>query len=379
MDYFSFTEIKTKIINYFRGKLGDNINLSSTEPGGQLVNIGASQHSDTTDLVIDAYNANTVFATEEQDLEIQAVRQGTKRILAQKAMIYNFLVTCDATGTITTDKQIRDGQGNSFVPTEDFDLEIGENRITLIAVTAGDIEIGEDEVNVLVSPVSGVVSVTNDSESIFQNGRNLETIEELRTRLSTFKSGILNTENAIKKAVEELSFVSRATVIEDEYNNNIEVIVEQSDLSESAKTQVAETIAFTKAGGIPAISTASGENKVERTVTIGEKSTVDIEYSLPTPLEIYLRLALTPSLESAEEDLLSEYLEDWALNNMRAGDDLNVTGTLSAMDAVSDWSGKVFTKIGIETSENGSDWSSDDIETTALEIISIPKENVSFV
>ncbi|HPS31688.1 MAG TPA: baseplate J/gp47 family protein, partial [bacterium] len=231
MDYFSFSEIKTKIVGWFRSDLGININLSDTEPGGQLVNIGSSQGSDISDMVVDAYNANTMFATEDQDIEIQAARKGTRRILAKKARIYNFLVTCDGTGTIGTDKQIRDDQGNVFAPYEEYALAIGENRITLVAVTAGSIEIGENEVNTLISPVSGVVSVSNDEDSIFQNGRNLETTEELRTRLSTFSDSTVNTAVAIKQAVEELAYVSRATVIEDEFLNIVEVVVEQSDTS----------------------------------------------------------------------------------------------------------------------------------------------------
>lgn len=379
MDYFSFSEIKTKIVGWFRSDLGTNINLSDTEPGGQLVNIGSSQGSDISDMVVDAYNANTMFATEDQDIEIQAARKGTRRILAKKARIYNFLVTCDGTGTIGTDKQIRDDQGNVFAPYEEYALAIGENRITLVAVTAGSIEIGENEVNTLVSPVSGVVSVSNDEDSIFQNGRNLETTEELRTRLSTFSDSTVNTAVAIKQAVEELAYVSRATVIEDEFLNIVEVVVEQSDTSEAAKTEVAETIAFAKAGGIPARSGASGINKIERTVEIGEKSTVLIQYSLPSELEVYLRLTLTPALSNAEKLVLSQYLEDFAKNNFRAGDDLNVTGSKSVMNAISDFPGKVFTKIIIETSITGGSWTSNDVETTALQIISIPKENVSYL
>ncbi|HQM83867.1 MAG TPA: baseplate J/gp47 family protein [bacterium] len=377
----TFLEIKSFLISALRSKpsIGSNFNLDDTEAGGQLLNIASSQNSDVQDLLIDTYNANTIFTENEQDQDIQLIRMGTKRIKAQKARIYNYKLICSGSCEILADThKFQDGNGNQFAPVEDYSFTAGTQRINLIAVETGSIELGENELNIIVSPISGLTSATNDSESIFQNGRNKETIEEARERMADYSSSYLYTEDAVKKAVEELEYVVRAIPIYDDDRNEIEVIVEQSETSEESKQEVAETIAFSKAGGIKAVSSAAGSNKIEKTVEVGTKSETIIQYSLPTEKECHVRLTLDPELPEIEKDSLAQYIEDFS-ETLLAGSTLVVYGSNSLVTTIVKWAGETFTDIKIETSENGTNWTENNIEATALQIIRVPKENVGYL
>ena len=363
MDYLSFSDIKTKIISFFRANIGENINLSDSETGGQIVNLGADACSDVSDLTIDAYNANTILS-EGQDLDVQAVRMGTTRIQATYATIYNFLVECSDSCELTTDAVFQDSNSVQFSPIEDYTLEAGNNRIAIQAVNSGSIEITEGDVDTVVSGApSEVDSVENDSSSIFQDGVDDETDEELRTRLQSVSSSVTYTENAIKKAIEELDYVTNATIVSDDINGTVEAIVEQSDLSDSAKLEVCQKILYSKAGGI--LAKANGSNTVER--TIGNNV---IQYTLPTLKNIYVRLTLGPELTAEQKNSLTEYLYNWSLD-FEAGEDLVIYGTDSLLIACVEWSGTDFASVQIEVSEDNTTWSSGNIETSDYEIIRI--------
>lgn len=379
MIFETFSEIKARIKGYIRSRLGYNFNLNETEPGGQLHLIGSSQASDMQDKMIDVYNANTIFCDEEQDQDIQLLRRGTKRLTAKAARIYEFKCVCSGAVSLTeADSRFQTESGILFKPIQDYSLSSGTQRITIIAVETGSIEISESDINTITTPVSNLDSVENDSSSIFQNGRNIETLEEARARMDTFQNSYEYTENAIKKALEDLSYVIRATPIESKTNNTIELVVEQADLSDAAKDEVCQVIAFAKGGGIPAVSSASGENKVEREIQIGDNSKIIVQYSLPTEKEMYCRLTLEPTLSEAEEDSLSDYIEEWS-SALLAGETLIPYGSRSILKACIDWAGKTFTDIKVEISSNGTDWTEDNIETTALEVVRIPAENVSYL
>ena len=372
----TFLEMKNEIAEDLRANVDVNVNLSPTDVLGQLLNITSFTASELYDEAEEVQNNNTILA-EGSALDLQLAQLGKIRDRGSRARITDFEIVCDGACTLTTTDYFQNAEGLQFRPLINQDYAIGTHEITVEAVLIGSIgSLADNTVTEIVSPVSGLASVNNPSTSSFQDGRDVETDEEARIRIQSESNSKEYTENAIAKAVKEVTGVNNATVIDDIQNIRFEVVVDQSDTSIEVDTAICQTIAFVKPAGIRAYSGASGSDKVSQVVTIGNKSTVNIEYSRVEELLIYARITTAPTLTGDQKTALKAYIKAWA-DTLEAGEDLIVFGTNSLFTNIAEWSGTEFTSLNVEVSLDDVTYVTSNLTTTARQAIRIPTARIT--
>lgn len=372
----TFTELKEEIVEDLRTSVDVNVNLSPTDVIGQLLNITSYTASELYDEVELVQNNNTILA-EGDALDLQLAQVGKIRDRGARARITDFTIVCDGSCTLKTTDYFQNAEGLQFRPIEEETYAVGTHLIDVEAVEIGSIgSLSDDTVDEIVSPVSGLASVNNSSSSDFQDGRDVETDEEARIRIQSESNSKEYTENAIAKAVKEITGVNNATVIDDIANARFEVIVDQTDTSADVDTAICQTIAFVKPAGIRAYSGASSPNKIEETITIGNKSTVKIEYSRVEEVNVYATLTTVPTLTADQKTALKNYIKAWA-DTLEAGEDLVVYGTNSLFTTVADWTGTEFTSLFVTVSTDGMTYNTSNISVTARQAIRIPTARIT--
>lgn len=372
----TFLELKNEIAEDLRTNVDVNVNLSPTDIIGHLFNTTSYTASELYDELELVQNNNTILA-EGDALDLQLAQLGKIRDRGSRARITDFTIVCDGSRTLATTDYFQNAEGLQFRPVEAETYAVGTHLIDVEAVEIGSIgSISDNTVDEIVSPVSGLASVTNSSSSSFQDGRDVETDEEARIRIQSESNSKEYTENAIAKAVKEITGVNNATVIDDIQNTRFEVVVDQTDTSADVNTDICQTIAFVKPAGIRAYSGASAPNKIEETITIGNKSTVKIEYSRVEEVNIYTALATVPTLTGDQKTALKAYIKAWS-DTLEAGEDLVVYGTNSLFTTVADWTGTEFISLAVTVSTDDVTYNTTNIEATARQAIRIPTARIT--
>lgn len=372
----TFLELKNEIAEDLRTNVDVNVNLSPTDIIGHLFNTTSYTASELYDELELVQNNNTILA-EGDALDLQLAQLGKIRDRGSRARITDFTIVCDGSCTLATTDYFQNAEGLQFRPVEAETYAVGTHLIDVEAVEIGSIgSISDNTVDEIVSPVSGLASVTNSSSSSFQDGRDVETDEEARIRIQSESNSKEYTENAIAKAVKEITGVNNATVIDDIQNTRFEVVVDQTDTSADVNTDICQTIAFVKPAGIRAYSGASAPNKIEETITIGNKSTVKIEYSRVEEVNIYTALATVPTLTGDQKTALKAYIKAWS-DTLEAGEDLVVYGTNSLFTTVADWTGTEFISLAVTVSTDDVTYNTTNIEATARQAIRIPTARIT--
>ncbi len=156
---------------------GDDINVDSNSPDGQLINIYAQVAADILELLVDVYNSfavNSAYGTIlDQRVALNGItrRQGTYTITPIVVVVNQALtltgldaLVSDPTATVFT---IQDNAGNKFYleTTKVFSVAATE-VLTFRAVDIGLVETTPNTITNQVTTVLGVVSVNNPTTSI---------------------------------------------------------------------------------------------------------------------------------------------------------------------------------------------------------------------
>lgn len=160
--------------------------------------------------------------------------------------------------------------------------------IPIVASNYGKVLGLQNEINQVITPVSGLSSVNNITD--ISVGTDAETDSELRTRFMTARSGVSRSTwasmyNAILQTV---TGASNLSLQEDLPSASFEVIVECPATEEQL---LAETIFSNKPAGIGTTGTSS------KNVADSEGNTHVINYSKPTYEYVHVKIELTYSTE----------------------------------------------------------------------------------
>lgn len=204
---------------------GEDINVESNSPDGQVINIFAQMLEDQYELL------NQVNASFDPDQAIGTVLDQRCAIngIQRKAGTYTFVtidVIADRSVTLNGVDQyseeqaytISDGQGNLFVLSATSAINSGTSQLVFRAKNIGNIEILPNTITTPVTIVLGVISVNNPGVAITQ-GTNEETDAELRARrkasVSISNQGYTD---GLQAALANLPDVSRVNVYQNRSN-----------------------------------------------------------------------------------------------------------------------------------------------------------------
>lgn len=314
----TLTQIKTDLETELKAIYGDDINVDSNSPDGQLINILAQFGTDIRELAVQINNG---FDPD----------QATGRILDQRVTINNIerqggtftiqpiTITVDSTVTLDglddefnningTGYTVQDDAGNEFILVDSETFTVGSYSRNFRAREIGAAETTVDTITNPVTIVLGVTSVNNPSAAL-STGQDEETDAELRTRrqqsVAINSTGYLN---GLLAAVLNLDGVSEAVIYENFTNsadaNGIPAHGIWLVVAGGANTEVGNQIYAKKSYG------ANMKGSVEVDITTASDYTFTAKFDRPTATDLYIRFDLQAVVDSPSFDLsaVKEYI-----------------------------------------------------------------------
>ncbi len=230
-------EIVTNLTAAFRAIYGDDINLESNSPDGQLLNIFAQTISDVLDLVTQVYTSFDPDQAIGTSLDARCAYNGVKRLGGTFTQV-QILVKTDRTLTLTgldtsvndpdgTGYTVSDSAGNQFILMSSYTFGAASPSGTLLtfrARTIGAVLTTPDTITIPVTIVLGVTSVNNPNVSI-STGLNQETDAALHIRRQ--KSVAISSQSyldGLLAALLNIEGVTAAAVYENNTSGTVDTI-----------------------------------------------------------------------------------------------------------------------------------------------------------
>lgn len=181
-------EIVENLTKEFQDIYGEDINVDSNSPDGQIINIFAQMLEDQYELLSQVYTSFDPDQAIGTVLDQRCAINGVQR----KAGTYTYVqidVVADRGATLAGLDQnaledcytVSDSEGNQFVLANTSVIAAGTNSLRFRASNIGNVEVIPNTITVPVTIVLGVLSVNNPSVAT-EEGTNEETDAELRER-----------------------------------------------------------------------------------------------------------------------------------------------------------------------------------------------------
>ena len=294
-------DIQAALTALFQSAFGPAVDLDARTPLGQILGILAEQLANGWEIdeqVYGMYSPDTAFGAVLDNL---ASITNVTRLPATYSQ--GFITITGNSGTMIPDSFQVSVSGN---PTAIFQVTEGGTiggsgtgtvELPVQAVATGPLAAGAGTLTVIVTPLSGVASVTNSDDAIV--GTDTETDAALRIRrlISLSRAGTA-TLNGIYNELMKVSEVVQASVVENATDSvdgsgrpphSFEAIV-----MGGADADVAAAIFAAKGAGIATFGTSS------ESVQDSQGISHVVNFSRPEPVDIYLKITVTRNLDATK-------------------------------------------------------------------------------
>lgn len=296
----TFNEVKEELTTSFRQIYGNDINIDSNTPDGQLINILSQVIIDLLELIMQVYNSFdpdfAVGTVLDQRIALNNIKRkgGTYSytnisITTTAPCTLNGLNTVDAESAFT----VSDSQGTQWVlASTQTPTTAGTYVYSFRAKEIGAVESLPNTITTIVNAVVGVSAVNNPA-ALAVKGTDTETDAELKARRKE-SIGIASQgyREALKAALLNTADVSYAEVYENYSNttdldgipgHSIWVIVQGG-----ADADIAQAIYSKRNGG------CGMKGSTSYTLTFADGSTFEAVWDRPTTTTAYIEFDLTP-------------------------------------------------------------------------------------
>lgn len=319
----TFEEIRDELRDQIRENVGQDLDLSSDQAMGQIVDIFADKLTEISEVVVslasfwDPKNAEGVFL--ENLCELSGIsRKSASYSEVSVTCVFSSAATLPANTTLasTTDPSQKWLLESAFVAPA-----AGSYVVTFRSELAGVVVANPGAITQIVTPVAGLVSVSNLTPG--GGGLNIETDEELRLRRtqSLSRAGA-TTIDAIRADVLAVEGVQSIFVVENVLSvpwegipaKSFEVFVWDGIGQIADNDQIAQAIWETKPAGILAWGSSSGVAKD----VLGQSRTVLFTRLTQVPIYVILHVQKTNAYPLDGNDLLKSFIADY-INNLSQG------------------------------------------------------------
>lgn len=257
------SEIVSDITASMQTIYGDDINVESSSPDGQLINIFAQAAADNLELLTDVYNSFSVEVAYGRSLDQRVAINGLARIsgtytrtmvsiTVDRAINLTGLdeLDTDPTATVFT---VEDDSGNQFYLEENQVITVaGTYSYAFRAVDIGAVETTQNTITNQVTTILGVTAVNNPSSAL-SVGVNEETDAQLKVRhAKMFKLASTGPADAVRAALLAVDGVVDAYVVENDTDGTVSFVPSHSIrcvVNGGTDADVAEAIYSKKAPG----------------------------------------------------------------------------------------------------------------------------------
>lgn len=282
---------------------GADINLNSSSPDGQNVNIFAQAVTDLLELIVAVYNSFDIESANGVLLDQRVALNGISR--AQGTYTFKPIsITVDRALTLTgLDASLNDPAGTGFTVADDAGVQwilaathafgaAGTASLSFRAALIGEVDSALNTITNQVTVTTGVTTVNNPLESTVI-GVNEESDARLKIRrIQSFMLQATSNADAVEAAILALSGVTDAIVVEDDTAHTLWCIVEGGIAADIAAAIYAKRSAGSGLVG----------NDESVVITRVNGLTKTIVFDRPEPVNIYIKLTLTPKAGSTSFD-----------------------------------------------------------------------------
>ncbi len=363
----TLVECENEIEAALRAAFGVHINTTESSVFGQLKSIFAEREALLWEALEDLYNAQYPDTSGGASLDHVLAITAVKRLAASYSRCNGVTLT-GTDGTVVPSGTLFSVEGAAdvvFATESAVTISGTAAAVDCIAQQTGPISVAAGALTNIVTPISGLNSVTNPTAAI--EGRNRETDAEARIRRSTnlVISNAGPTE-AIRKAILALNEdTTRATITHCSVFENFEletdsrgipgksiaVVVYQAGGVTDRDQEIADAIMLTSK---PAGIKPHGDVAVEVVSSDGQKRTCRFSRPVSVPVYLELDLSTTGDYPGNGDDLVKELVVKWG-NSLGAGVDIVVYPALVAQLAGVGGIVDVTVRIGRTESPTGDD------------------------
>ena len=219
------SELVNDLTQDFQTIYGEDINVDSNSPDGQLINILAQCIEDGYELLSQVYSSFDPDQAIGNVLDQRCAINGVQR----KTGTYTYVVvdvTVDRSVTLNGLDQydvedaytISDSEGNQFVLSATSPISTGTNSLLFRAKNIGKVEVLPNTITTPVTIILGVTEINNPSGAL-STGENEETDAELRERRKRSVSiSSVGYAEGMQAALENIPDVTKASVFQNRTN-----------------------------------------------------------------------------------------------------------------------------------------------------------------
>lgn len=316
----------------FKNIYGEDINLNSDTPDGQLINILAQAETDRDELLINTYNSLNIITAEGTNLDNLVATHGIKRrggsyttvaitLTFNKANVVLQGLDNNYSAIESNAFTVSDNNGNQFyLITSYTSTEAGDAVLDFRAKNIGAVEIGLETLTNIITPQVGVIASINKSAPLFI-GTDEETDTELKERyLITYGNG---GQGSYQNIASSLYNIDGVINIQGE-NNIFEVESSHGTPPHSIwliiQGGAPATIARTIYNSIPAGCGMRGEQTFIITDIYGNDNI--IKWDNPSYENLYIKFSISKKTTSSTIDI--NYLKESLINSL----DLKMNNTV---------------------------------------------------
>lgn len=324
----SLDDIKERLENAFKSVYGQDVNLSSDTPDGQLIGIFSQElaniHSAVTFIVdmLDPYKAYGKW------LEQRALYSGIVRNTASYSYIDDVVLLGMPKTNIPNGTRFTDANNNKWEITEPTKLnDLGSARVKLRSVELGNYDVKENESLTSDTVIIGIDTITTLSASY--GGADVETDDQLRKRL--LQSHVINNlddRKGIEAKLLQVAGVKQARVYENSGNitngdgvpaHSINAVIIGGD-----DKDIAEVITKNKIGGCGLFGQIETSYYYK-----GDNRLVRFDRASKVPISVIIEIERINNFNSINTDEIIKNLKDI---NFNIGQNVYTTRLISSVN-----------------------------------------------
>mgnify|MGYP006916061018 CR=1 FL=1 len=374
----SLPEIISDITADFKNLYGQNINVESNSPDGQMINILAQIKKDILDLCVQYYN----------NLDTERVIGIPQQILYKlnnciiKAYTYSYVyvnvsvsksvnlqgLDADIENPDGVGYTVSDGNGNRWILAESQTLTVGTHTLNFRAAELGNVTATPNTITIMETVLAGVISVTNPANN-YITGATGESDSEFRLRRNqTVSSPSQGFEDSLQGQLLNLDNVTEAKVYSNRKGstqNGISAHTVWVIVEGGSSLDIGQAIYANIPPGIPMKGTQSA------TVQRPSGETETVYYDNPTAVPLYVKMDVQWISGNIDTDYIKSQL---ALENFNIGQSAEGVNLASVVKDIVSSSGSPYNAL---VSKDNSNWAEIVTPSGLDEYFTISADNVS--
>lgn len=374
----SLPEIISDITGQLQNIYGQNINVDSNSPDGQMINILAQIKKDVLDLCVQYYN----------NLDTERVIGIPQQILYKlnnciiKAYTYSYVyvnvsvsksvnlqgLDADIENPDGVGYTVSDGNGNRWILAESQTLTVGTHTLNFRAAELGNVTATPNTITIMETVLAGVIGVTNPANN-YITGATGESDSQFRLRRNqTVSSPSQGFDDSLQGQLLNLDNVTQAKVYcnrEDTTQNGIPAHTVWVIVEGGTSSEIGQAIYANIPPGIP----MKGTQSVQVQRPYGTTETV--YYDNPTAIDLYVKMDIQLLVGAIDEDYIKAQL---ALQKFNIGESAEGVNIASIVKDIVTTNGSPYNVL---VSTDGTNWAEIVSPTGLDEYFTISTTNVT--